>query len=184
MKRTFTTKSILIITLIIAIAASLYESQPWKDARFRPSATRKYNRLWDMLRSEHSRVGNEDKFFYLAVGSRTTRFFSFGKGHWIFEGYRHRDCLPDRYDRTFGTLRPSGSRIILVAEFSTELMQTDLQIVEWGDRSYLLSNSEFDDFKKAIQSGVEPRSTIYGEFLLRHGDEQLPADGVPTLPKL
>lgn len=59
--------------------------------------------------------------------------------------------------------------------------------VTWGERRYLIYESDLDDFTDAINFGLEPRdfspqNTYYGSFLLRDGDEEKKTKGVPTLP--
>lgn len=178
MTRNFTVGSILIVTLIVSMLASLYELQPWRDVRFRPSATRKYNAYCSILKEQLLNAGSDNQDFgtYFAISSRSARCVSFGKNYWICEGYQFRHLAPDLYDRSFGTLTKNGCRLVLAAEFPTDMVQPELQIIRWGDRHYLLPDSEIEVFQAAIQNGIEPRTTIEGEFLLKDGDEQVPVD--------
>lgn len=64
------------------------------------------------------------------------------------------------------------------------MLPLELRVIRWGDRHYLLADSEIEDFRAAIRNGSEPKSSIEGESLLRHGDERLPAEGEPTLSEV
>lgn len=70
-----------------------------------------------------------------------------------------------------------------------EPMETEFALhpVTWGERIYLIYESDLDDFTDAINFGLEPRDfspqdIYYGSFLLRDGDEEKKAKGVPALP--
>lgn len=54
--------------------------------------------------------------------------------------------------------------------------------VPWGERRYLIPRDELKDFANAINLGDEPRTMAQGSYLMRDGDESLPADGRPFLP--
>lgn len=63
-----------------------------------------------------------------------------------------------------------------------------LRAVTWGERIYLLDEKNFDDFARAINLGLEPRSDstsepYVGSFYLRKGDEKKDVSGMPSLPK-
>jgi hypothetical protein len=53
--------------------------------------------------------------------------------------------------------------------------------VRWGERRYLVEPERLEEFLRQARSGVEPRASIYGGFLMRDGDEQLPVDGDPRI---
>lgn len=55
--------------------------------------------------------------------------------------------------------------------------------VRWGRRRYLISKDELKEFANRINQGGEPRYDVPGFFLLRAGDEGVPADGFPVLPE-
>lgn len=62
-----------------------------------------------------------------------------------------------------------------------------LNLVKWGDRTYLISETDLASFTAAINLGVEPGKeelslTYYGDFFLREGDEEKNAAGKPSLP--
>jgi hypothetical protein len=54
--------------------------------------------------------------------------------------------------------------------------------VRWGQRRYLLPESEMAEFVSALHHGIEPRGRVHGRFLLARGDEQKPVSGLPELP--
>jgi hypothetical protein len=54
--------------------------------------------------------------------------------------------------------------------------------VHWGKRHYLVPTDQLSDFANAINLGSEPRDSPSGFFLLREGDQEKPAVGLPDLP--
>ena len=63
-----------------------------------------------------------------------------------------------------------------------------LAFVRWGERLYLIEESELRAFCNAINGGIEPRRTnsvddYTGTFYLRVGDEEKPVTGIPELPE-
>ena len=68
-----------------------------------------------------------------------------------------------------------------------------LLLVGWGERMYLIDEAEARRFANAVNVGAEPRRqprdlladsrfTNLGLFLLREGDEEKPAPGLPEMP--
>lgn len=55
--------------------------------------------------------------------------------------------------------------------------------VRWGERSYLLTERQFDDFCNAFDHGREPRKESWGFFFMRMGDERRAAPGKPPVPE-
>lgn len=62
-----------------------------------------------------------------------------------------------------------------------QTLASQVFLIRWGERRYLVFESQFNDFMDAVNSGMEPRSTHSGRFYLRLGDEQKPFSGVPGL---
>jgi hypothetical protein len=62
-----------------------------------------------------------------------------------------------------------------------------LKVFRWGQRTYLLDEDQFTHFVRAINLGFEPRAVdgyrAYFPFFLKEGDENLPVDGPPPVPK-
>lgn len=56
------------------------------------------------------------------------------------------------------------------------------QAIPWGERLYLLEETEMLDFVNQVNRGSEPRSTPLGAFYLRDGDQKRPASGKPAVP--
>lgn len=59
--------------------------------------------------------------------------------------------------------------------------------VKWGERVYLIDESDLRDFSNAINFGLEPRTELrsepyYGSFFLRESDLQKSVSGKPLLP--
>jgi len=62
-----------------------------------------------------------------------------------------------------------------------------LLVVKWGERVYLIDESDLRDFSNAVNLGLEPRPELrsepyYGSFFLREGDLQKNVSGKPSLP--
>ena len=62
-----------------------------------------------------------------------------------------------------------------------------LLAVKWGERVYLIDESNLRDFSNAINLGLEPRTALlsqpyYGSFFLRESDLQKDVSGKPSLP--
>jgi hypothetical protein len=57
-----------------------------------------------------------------------------------------------------------------------------LQVVRWGERTYLVPVDEIMKLVDGINRGDEPRTGRQGWFYLRDGDWERPADGAPDLP--
>lgn len=64
-----------------------------------------------------------------------------------------------------------------------KIQQLEMIVIPWGDREYLMSAGTIPFFKKAIESGEEPRDAVRGNFLLRDGDWRHKVSGKPEFPK-
>lgn len=87
--------------------------------------------------------------------------------------------------RALGSVTSDGDVLVLrlTDSLGSSARETTwrLRPVRWGDRQYLLEEDEIVAFVDAIRSGTEPRSRIQGHHLLRDGDQDLPAHGLPGL---
>lgn len=119
---------------------------------------------------------------------RGTYIFADGKLHFTILKYTGRqngdskdvDLFDNKLRAKFYGYEEDGKDTPLKTEFV-------LYPVTWGERVYLIYESDLDDFTDAINLGLEPREfspqdTYYGSFLLRDGDEQKKTRGVPGLP--
>lgn len=61
-------------------------------------------------------------------------------------------------------------------------LPTQLRPVRWGERVYLVAASDMTELVNSINMGEEPRTTPYGQVLLRKGDEDKAVVGLPDLP--
>lgn len=61
-------------------------------------------------------------------------------------------------------------------------LPTQLRPVRWGERVYLIAASDPMTLINSINMGEEPRTTPYGQVLLRKGDEDKAVVGLPDLP--
>lgn len=58
-----------------------------------------------------------------------------------------------------------------------------LALVNWGERRYLLEPEQMKAFCNEINAGREPRSSNWGNFLMRHEEVARPPTGKPELPR-
>ncbi|HEY7089651.1 MAG TPA: hypothetical protein VH518_16250 [Tepidisphaeraceae bacterium] len=105
------------------------------------------------------------------------------EGGFVFEWH---GCL-GLYDRNYGSAKAGDGLVRLQCELPNkregfEGIEPDLHPIHWGQRIYLVADSEMLQFVNAINSGKEPRREIHGMFLMRDGDDQKPADAKPDLP--
>lgn len=181
----FTIRLVLLLVTLSAVAAALFAVQPWKQERFRPAATREYNRYCELLRDELTGPisDSSDSGSYVTMtDENVSRCLSIGNTRWICEFHRHPHVGPSVYDRTFGSLTTTGARLFLEAKYETEWLQSNLYIVRWSDRRYLLAADETEEFRTAIANSEEPRNTLEGRFFMRIGDEKKLVTGLPTIP--
>ena len=59
----------------------------------------------------------------------------------------------------------------------------ELVLIRWGERHYLVAIDDVLAFCNHVVSGTEPRNSRYGWHLLRRGDHEKPAKGLPEIPK-
>ncbi|MCE9583297.1 MAG: hypothetical protein K8T20_12475 [Planctomycetes bacterium] len=57
-----------------------------------------------------------------------------------------------------------------------------LTILRWGERVYLIADQEWLHFVNDVNQKMEPREHGGGWFLLRSGDDDKPAPGLPRVP--
>jgi hypothetical protein len=73
-----------------------------------------------------------------------------------------------------GRVRESGDRLLFDAVESfgpSTALPHDLRIVRWGGRTYLVPESERDEFAIRVKEHREPRNRLHGVTFLRIGDE-------------
>ena len=92
----------------------------------------------------------------------------------------------------YGAVSESNGRINLSVkdrkyfENSMKMYQgvsEELIPVTWGLRRYLIPADKIIDFCNAVNEGDEPRTSVFGNFLLRRGDEKLQVRGLPDIPE-
>ncbi|MDZ4859635.1 MAG: hypothetical protein SGI88_11695 [Candidatus Hydrogenedentes bacterium] len=91
------------------------------------------------------------------------------------------------YGHNYGTVIEKDERLVLVPELPNnagEFASFDLEYipVEWGERHYLVAAAAVSNFCNEVNSGWEPRKRIHGMTLLRRGNENKKAEGLPELP--
>jgi len=98
-----------------------------------------------------------------------------------------RGCL-GLYDQNHGTADWNGDTLKLsfafdVAEGYIGNYANEYMPIRWGERIYLIRADGIIEFCNAINSRTEPRTGVYGRFLLRREDEKKEAKGKPQLPE-
>lgn len=92
------------------------------------------------------------------------------------------------YDRNYGSAEEKNHKIHLTFDFenkqgASQGFSPSFIPLKWGERRYLIPADEVIKFVNAINFGSEPRSGIHGSFLLREGDHNKKAEGLPSLPE-
>lgn len=100
--------------------------------------------------------------------------------------FEFRGCL-GLYDQNYGVVTYANDRLHL--SFAFEHENNGLQCIApvlipviWDSRRYLIPANDVVGFCNDINSGVEPRGAINGNYLLRRGDERKPVRALPQLP--
>ncbi len=86
------------------------------------------------------------------------------------------------FDRSRGTARLAGGRLVLSPWSHSGPLPKVLLPVRWGPRTYLVREDELGEFRAEIERGEEPRGHPFGRFLLREGDWEREVGGRPDLP--
>jgi hypothetical protein len=104
-------------------------------------------------------------------------------GHFDF---RWRGCL-GVYDLNTGSATVVAGHLILTPERPNVRegfrgTATDFHLISWGDRLYLVPETERAAFCNAVNQGNEPRSDMHGRFHLRANDPAKKVTGLPAVP--
>lgn len=91
------------------------------------------------------------------------------------------------YDRDYGEASFKSGAITLSFAFPDHkwglMAISDVLIpVSWGNRRYLVPRADMVGFCNEVNSHAEPRKSVYGNYLLRRGDEKKKAEGFPIVP--
>lgn len=91
------------------------------------------------------------------------------------------------YGLNYGSVQEADGLLKLVPEEKNRRgdfwgISTELHLISWGDRLYLVPTTQILTFINAINAGFEPRKTTSGMFFLKWGDEYKPVVGKPKLP--
>ena len=91
------------------------------------------------------------------------------------------------YGLNYGTVQATDGMLKLVPREENRRgdtwgIPTELLLISWGERHYLIPATQILKFINAINAGFEPRKTVSGLFFLKWGDEYKPAAGKPKLP--
>ncbi|MGQ0553857.1 MAG: hypothetical protein ACT4PU_11640 [Planctomycetota bacterium] len=102
---------------------------------------------------------------------------------YVFEWH---GCL-GLYDRNYGAVTSTGRKLGLSFAFENvhegfRGLAPELVVIPWGPRVYLVPADDVIGFCNDVNAGDEPRTSIFGEYLLRKGDELTKVTGDPELP--
>jgi len=91
------------------------------------------------------------------------------------------------YDRNFGLVEEYPDRLEFQFQFPNDrsgFQGLDPVVVPvcWGERHYLIPQTQLEEFCRDVNKGWEPRAEVHGFYLLREGDEEKPAPGLPSVP--
>jgi CubicO group peptidase (beta-lactamase class C family) len=96
-----------------------------------------------------------------------------------------RGCL-GTYDRNYGGVTFADDVLTLHPQFTNDEegigISEQFVVIRWGERRYLISPRDIERFAADVAAGHEPRTSLWGSFILRHDDETKPAPGLPQLP--
>ena len=95
--------------------------------------------------------------------------------------YTWRGCL-GLYESAYGRVYLEDENVAMLgpAEKGGEGgLSLRVRVVRWGERIYLVPESDLQDFANEIAEGDEPRSERFGSFYLREADWERPVTGMP-----
>lgn len=83
------------------------------------------------------------------------------------------------YDRNFGRVAVKKGNLHLSFTFPNvregfQGIADEFVPVSWGKRMYLIPADDMVGFCNDVNSGAEPRTRVYGKYLLREDDDNLP----------
>lgn len=162
---------------LILLGAALY--------RFGGCATREVRS--SLIKSELAKLDGQHEWagdYYHGDGRGVNvRLALAPSGGFVFSWH---GCLGE-YDRNHGSVVQDAKGIHLRCALPNKRegfrgIATDFIPVRWGERHYLVATNEMVRFCNAVNALEEPRGRIHGRFLMRRGDEDKPANGLPTVP--
>jgi hypothetical protein len=90
------------------------------------------------------------------------------------------------YGMNYGTVKVNGNAIELEPKIphNKDVIELAGRIahVRWDKRTYLVEETQLNDFVEMVNKGYEPRGPDHWVGYLKEGDEQLSAEGDPDLP--
>jgi hypothetical protein len=90
-------------------------------------------------------------------------------------------------DRNYGRIVFQDNRLILYCELRnpgpyTRGLETEWIPVRWGHQRFLIGSSEMPELCNTFNAGQLPSTTFGSRFLLRCGDDNKTAEGIPSMP--
>ncbi len=156
------------------------------DEKLSENSERRAEELQSLISAEIAAVPNHAwaGSYYKGDGrGENVSFIIAPTNGYLFEWH---GCL-GLYDRNYGNIELQAERLRLTFAYPNtrggfQGIAEELLPVSWGDRIYLIPSDEIVGFCNDINSGKEPRRRIYGQYLLRDGDETKAVQGQPEIP--
>jgi hypothetical protein len=163
------------------------QDDPETKAKFTPEAEQAESALRSKITAELKTLGDHPwaGSYYQGDGRGVNqRIILSPKAGFVFTWH---GCL-GLYDRNFGDVRQENDTLTLKLAYPNSRkgfqgIASDLVLIRWGERRYLVAVDEVIEFCNAINSGGEPRIQAHGHFLMRDKDWEKKAEGVPKLPE-
>jgi hypothetical protein len=180
---------ILLASLGLGILAFVVASRQRSKLRFEPAAEAEAVRRRAAIHSEIARLGPEHSWagnYYKGDGLGFDLSASLApESGFVFES---RSC-EGLHDRNYGAIVATPERVRLSFHFSNDRVgfrgfATEFVPIQWGERRYLVPTERMEEFCLDVNSGWEPRDGMQGAYLLRRGDDERPAPGMPLVPQL
>jgi len=94
-------------------------------------------------------------------------------------------CLPELRGLNYGTITATPDNILLTSQTSKRNGQTTKYLpVKWGERHYLVPESEVAQFYKFVAGyGWKKDEYVFFSFLLKNDDTEKPIVGMPVFPR-
>jgi hypothetical protein len=120
--------------------------------------------------------------FYLGDGTGLNWDLSLRQNHTF--SFVWRGCLGE-YGKSSGRWQIDADRLHLLPDGAVtgmaDRVPLEYRAVTWGERLYLVAETEIIDFCNSIKDGGEPRASSWGLVFLREGDWHKTAPGRPRL---
>ncbi len=157
--------------------------QPWTDRRFTSYANWQYESYQQKILAGLQTKDMDWAGVYVIVMPDVSQRLVIDAERFVTCGELVSACIPSR-QRNFGTWTFADGCLMTHPAFDDGFVASKYLCVKWGQRHYLIRQGELDQFEAAIEDGIEPRTSIEGQFLLRHGDWELAVSGTHEVSEI